>query len=118
MRTLKYIILFILLFNLAYSHKGPHRKKWKHKKRNHVKVIHKKPKLNITLGYKYNWPLWRWRYDNCSHKDVIVYKESNNINDNVDEIISQIEKLAILKEKGIINEKEYEKKKKELLKRI
>jgi|TARA_B110000240_G_scaffold154966_1_gene172010 hypothetical protein len=34
------------------------------------------------------------------------------------EIIEQIEKLAELKEKGLITDKEYEKKKKELLDRI
>jgi len=32
--------------------------------------------------------------------------------------MAQIEKMAELKEKGLITEKEYEKKKKELLKRI
>ena len=35
-----------------------------------------------------------------------------------DEIISNIEKLADLKEKGIISEYEYKKKKKDLLKKI
>ena len=34
------------------------------------------------------------------------------------EIIEQIEKIAELKEKGLITEKDYQKKKKELLKRI
>tara|TARA_B100000424_G_scaffold271269_1_gene273295 strand:+ start:1156 stop:1302 length:147 start_codon:yes stop_codon:yes gene_type:complete len=48
-----------------------------------------------------------------------VQKEENiKENNSIDEIIAQIEKLAILKEKGIISEKDYEKKKKELLKRI
>ena len=35
-----------------------------------------------------------------------------------DEIISNIEKLAILREKGIISEYEYKKKKKDLLEKI
>ncbi len=49
----------------------------------------------------------------------MVQNDGNaNKDDNVDEIIAQIEKLAILKEKGIISEKDYEKKKKDLLKRI
>ena len=49
----------------------------------------------------------------------MVQNDGNaNKDDNVDEIIAQIEKLAILKEKGIINERDYEKKKKDLLKRI
>ena len=45
-------------------------------------------------------------------------EENIKENNSIDEIIAQIEKLAILKEKGIISEKDYEKKKKELLKRI
>ena len=49
----------------------------------------------------------------------MVQNDGNtNKDDNVDEIIAQIEKLAILKEKGIISERDYEKKKKDLLKRI
>ena len=47
-------------------------------------------------------------------------QESDNKNKNatVLEIIEQIEKIAELKEKGLITEKDYQKKKKELLKRI
>ena len=41
-----------------------------------------------------------------------------NINEEFDEIISQIEKLAELKEKGLITDKEFEKKRKKLLKQI
>tara|TARA_B100001250_G_scaffold414526_1_gene453566 strand:+ start:6950 stop:7099 length:150 start_codon:yes stop_codon:yes gene_type:complete len=49
-----------------------------------------------------------------------VNQEAGEKGDNttVLEIIEQIEKLAELKEKGLITDKEYQKKKKELLKRI
>ena len=87
--------------------------------------MHKKPKFNIRLGYNYIWPTWRWNYQWChrhNNRDVVVVHNSNGSNKeesySVDEIIAQIEKLAVLKEKGIISEKEYEKKKKDLLKRI
>ena len=61
----------------------------------------------------------RWCYRTNSRDIVVVQNDKNtNKDDSVDEIIAQIEKLAILKEKGIISEKDYEKKKKELLKRI
>jgi len=49
-----------------------------------------------------------------------VNQEADNKDKNttVLAIIEQIEKLAELKEKGLITDKEYQKKKKELLKRI
>ena len=49
------------------------------------------------------------------NKILSLIKDENN---NFEDIIAQIEKLAELKDKGIISEKEFEKKKKELLKRI
>ena len=48
--------------------------------------------------------------------DKMVPNNTINITDTND--LGQIEKLAELKEKDIISEKEFEKKKKELLKRI
>ena len=48
------------------------------------------------------------------NKEVIKNIETEDF----DEIISNIEKLADLKEKGIISEYEYKKKKKDLLKKI
>ena len=51
----------------------------------------------------------------------MIVKTQQNEKDNqrsVLDIIKKIEKLAELKEKGYITEKEYEKKKKELLNRI
>ena len=52
---------------------------------------------------------------------MVVVKD-DKVNDDkhktVLQIIEEIEKLAELKEKGLITEEEYQKKKKELLKRI
>jgi|TARA_X000001036_G_C20487008_1_gene728183 hypothetical protein len=122
MRYIKIILFLVISFSLVFPHHGKH-KRWKHKKKHHIRKVHKKPKINISLGYNYMWPKWRWNYNSCnrhhSKEIVVVQNESNsNKNQSVDEVISQIEKLAILKEKGIISEKDYEKKKKDLLKRI
>ena len=122
MRYIKIILFLVVSFSLAFPHNGKH-KRWKHKKKQHIRKVHKKPKINISLGYNYIWPRWRWNYNSChryhSKEIVVVQNESNSDkNESVDEIIAQIEKLAILKEKGIISEKDYEKKKKDLLKRI
>ena len=122
MYYIKIILFLVISFSLAFSHNGKH-KRWKHKKKHRVHKIHKKPKINISLGYNYMWPRWKWNYNYChrlhSKKILVVQDESNSDkHDSVDEIIAQIEKLAILKEKGIISEKDYEKKKKDLLKRI
>ena len=122
MRYIKIVLFLVFSFSLAFSHGGKH-KRWKHKKKHRVHKIHKKPKINISLGYNYIWPSWKWNYNYChrthSKKIVVVQDQSNSDkNDSVDEIIAQIEKLAILKEKGMISERDYEKKKKDLLKRI
>ena len=65
------------------------------------------------LGYR-NW-------NKYPSKDIVVINKEvikNFENEDFDEIISNIEKLADLKEKGIISEYEYKKKKKDLLKKI
>ena len=49
---------------------------------------------------------------------VIVDDTKKEKEESAEEIMAQIEKMAELKEKGLITKKEYEKKKKELLKRI
>ena len=68
-----------------------------------------------------SWSDWRWK-NRWINREVIVLKESNETkeirSEKFDEIISQIEKLAELKERGLITEKEYEKKRKKLLKQI
>ena len=112
----------VITSSFLFPHNGRH-KGWKHKKKHKIRKIQKKPRVNIRLGYNYSWPSWGWNHRWCyrynSRDIVVVQNEKNTKEDNsVDEIIAQIEKLAILKEKGIISEKDYEKKKKDLLKRI
>ena len=122
MRYFKILLFLVITSSFLFPHNGRH-KGWKHNKKHKIRKIHKKPRVNIRLGYNYSWPNWGWNYRWChrhNSRDVVIVQNDKSINDNdsVDEIISQIEKLAILKEKGIISEKDYEKKKKDLLKRI
>ena len=122
MRYFRILLFLVITSSFLFPHNGRH-KGWKHKKKHKIKKIHKKPRVNIRLGYNYYWPSWGWSHRWCyrhNSRDIVVVQndKTTNEDDSVDEIIAQIEKLAILKEKGIISEKEYEKKKKDLLKRI
>ena len=122
MRYFRILLFLVITSSFLFPHNGRH-KGWKHKKKHKIRKIHKKPRVNIRLGYNYSWPSWGWNHRWCyrhNSRDIVVVQNDKNTNDNdsVDEIIAQIEKLAILKEKGIISEKDYENKKKDLLKRI
>ena len=122
MRYFRILLFLVITSSFLFPHNGRH-KGWKHKKKHKIRKIHKKPRVNIRLGYNYSWPSWGWNHRWCyrhNSRDIVVVQNDKitNEDDSVDEIIAQIEKLAILKEKGIISEKDYEKKKKDLLKRI
>ena len=122
MRYFKVLLFLVITSSFLFPHNGRH-KGWKHKKKHKIRKIHKKPRVNIRLGYNYSWPNWGWNHRWCyrhNSRDIVIMQNDKitNDNDSVDEIIAQIEKLAILKEKGIISEKDYENKKKDLLKRI
>ena len=122
MRYFRIFLFLVITSSFLFPHNGRH-KGWKHKKKHKIRKIHKKPRVNIRLGYNYSWPSWGWNHRWCyrhNSRDIVVLQNEKNTkeDDSVDEIIAQIEKLAILKEKGIISEKDYEKKKKDLLKRI
>ena len=122
MRYFRILLFLVITSSFLFPHNGRH-KGWKHKKKHKIRKIHKKPRVNIRLGYNYYWPSWGWNHRWCyrhDSRDVVVVQNGKTTNEDnsVDEIIAQIEKLAILKEKGIISEKDYEKKKKDLLKRI
>ena len=122
MRYFRILLFLVITSSFLFPHNGRH-KGWKHKKKHKIRKIHKKPRVNIRLGYNYFWPSSGWNHRWCyrhKSKNIVVVQDDKYTNDNdyVDEIIAQIEKLAILKEKGIISEKDYEKKKKDLLKRI
>ena len=122
MRYFRILLFLVITSSFLFPHNGRH-KGWKHKKKHKIRKIHKKPRVNIRLGYNYFWPSWGWNHRWCyrhNSRDIVVVQndKTTNEDDSVDEIIAQIEKLAILKEKGIISEKDYENKKKDLLKRI
>ena len=122
MRYFRILLFLVITSSFLFPHNGRH-KGWKHKKKHKIRKVHKKPRVNIRLGYNYYWPSWSWNHRWCyrhDSRDVVVVQNDKTTNEDnsVDEIIAQIEKLAILKEKGIISEKDYEKKKKDLLKRI
>ena len=114
MKSFRIILSFIFLLSLAYpSHKRHKAHKHKKHKVHHV-VKHHKPRVH--LGVNWHWNRWDpWWYDCRVHERVVVVKDKH---ETVLEIIEEIEKLAELKEKGLITEEEYQKKKKELLKRI
>ena len=122
MRYFRILLFLVITSSFLFPHNGRH-KGWKHKNKHKIRKIHKKPRVNIRLGYNYYWPSWGWSHRWCyryNSRDIVVVQndKTTNKDDSVDEIIAQIEKLAILKEKGIISEKDYENKKKDLLKRI
>ena len=125
MKQIRLVTIFLILYSLLFADHGRSKhNRWKHKKRNKIKVVHKQPRLKISLGYNYFWRNWNFGYHHWnkhqSNNIVVVNKDvTRNIETiDFDEIISNIEKLAILREKGIISEYEYKKKKKELLKKI
>ncbi len=120
MRLFRILLSFIFILSLAY----PNHKRHKFRKHKKHKVHHivNRHKARVQLGVNWHWRHWNhWRH-NCRYHNciVVVNQEAGEKGDNttVLEIIEQIEKLAELKEKGLITDKEYQKKKKELLKRI
>ena len=120
MRLFRILLSFIFLLSLAYpSHKRHKSRKHKKYKVHHVVNRHKP---RVHLGVNWHWSHWNHWWHECRIHDriVVVNQESDDKNKNatVLEIIEQIEKIAELKEKGLITEKDYQKKKKELLKRI
>ena len=124
MRQAKLFLLFVFSLSVLYPHNGRY-KSWKKKNNHRIKRLYKQDRFNASLGYSKTRPRWGWIHRNCFYHhdaDVLFIKnESKKYQDeklSIDEIIAHIEKLAALKEKGVISSKEYDKKKKELLKRI
>ena len=126
MQLLRISLLIFFSISLVFPH-NRYKKKKKYRNKQHHKMYHHIPRLKVNVGY--NYPYWRsnswagWRWNNrWIEREVIVLKESDdtkeNKNEEFDEIISQIEKLAELKEEGLITDKEFEKKRKKLLKQI
>lgn len=125
MKQIRSVTIFLILASIVFADHGRTKhKRWKHKKRHKIKVVHKQPRLKLSLGYNYFWRNWNFGYHHWnrhySNNIVVVKKDVTRTIEtkDFDEIISNIEKLADLKEKGIISESEYKKKKKDLLKKI
>ena len=125
MKQIRLVTIFLILASFVFADHGRAKhKRWKHKKKHKIKVVHKQPRLKISLGYNYFWRNWNFGYHHWnkhqSNNIVVVNKDvTRNIETiDFDEIISNIEKLAILREKGIISEYEYKKKKRDLLDKI
>ena len=124
MREVKLFLLFIFSLSILYPHNYKH-KSLKKKNKHRIKRFHKKDMFNFSLGYNQSRPRWKWIHRACFYNhgrdNVFIKNESKKYQDeklSIEEIITYIEKLAALKEKGFISSKEYDKKKKELLKRI
>ena len=122
----KYFLLASILLSFAFAD-GPgkkHLKKW-HKKKNRqnkhqIHRVVRYPKSNIKIKYGFHWCFTPWRnfYPRHNHKNLVVIKNEEKNSDNTSDIFEQIEQLADLKEKNLITDKEFEKAKKDLLKRI
>ena len=120
MRLFRIQLSFIFLLSLAYPSHKRHKSR-KHKKHKVHHVVNR-PKARVHLGVNWHWSHWNHWWHDCRYQNrvVVVNQEAADKGKNatVLEIIEQIEKLAELKEKGLITDKEYQKKKKELLNRI
>ncbi len=112
MKHIKSLIVILLLSSLAFpGHRKSHFRKHG---RHHRHVINKTPRVTFRIGTH-----WGWRHNCHGHERVVIVDDTKKVKEeSAEEIMAQIEKMAELKEKGLITEKEYEKKKKELLKRI
>lgn len=117
MKSIKIILPIIILLTLAYPNHNITKKHLKRHKHS-VRHINKNPRFNVRIGFNHKWGFWNHHWCNEHYRDVVVFKDEKEIELTVEEIISQIEDLAVLKEKELITEKEYEKAKKNLLKRI
>ena len=120
MKSLKIFFALIFFFSIAFS---DHRKNKPHKHKKHKShrvVKHHQPRGHVGFNWRWNQSN-HWWHDCGHHQRVVVVKDDTvekDQHETVLEIIEQIEKLAELKEKEIITEEEYQKKKKELLNRI
>ena len=61
MKQIRSVTIFLILVSFVFADHGRAKhKRWKHKKRNKVKVVHKQPRLKISLGYNYFWRNWNF----------------------------------------------------------
>ncbi len=107
MTLIKYLIPLLFITSIATS---DHRRK-----RHHRHKRHNSHRLAVHWHWNHGW--YHWRPNNTvwvvSNPKIEKGDQESDM-----EVMEKIEKLAELKEKGYITEKEFEKKKKDLLKRI
>ena len=76
MKHIRSVTIFLILFSFVFADHGRAKhKRWKHKKRHKVKVVHKQPRLKISLGYNYFWRNWNFGYHHWNKypsKDIVV----------------------------------------------
>ena len=81
MRYFRILLFLVITSSFLFPHNGRH-KGWKHKKKHKIRKIHKKPRVNIRLGYNYSWPSWGWNHRWCYRKnsrDIVVVQNDKNI---------------------------------------
>ena len=122
----KYFFIILMIVSISFAD-GPRKKhrKWIQKKHHRIHKVKKYPKLHrsrasFSVRYGFHWCLTPWRNFHSAHhhNDIIVVRDQNISELNNMEIFEQIEKLGELKDQGLITEKEFEKAKKDLLKKI
>ena len=88
MKQIRSVTIFLILFSLVFADHGRRKhKRWNHKKKHKVKVVHKQPRLKISLGYNYFWRNWNFGYhnwkkypsNNLRYKKIIRYRFFNVI---------------------------------------
>jgi len=112
MKFFKLIIISSIILSVGFAdHRGRH--KAKRYKKHHIQRV-----TYPRWAFGMNWHS-HWDHSFTSRKVIVVKEESNNeTQKSVLQLIEEIEKLAELKEKGLITDKDYEIAKKELLKQI
>ena len=123
---IKYLLPLACMFSIVFADSDikNHRKKWH--KRHHkayaqgYRKIRTNVNHHVNIRYGYHWCFTPWRnfYPIHNHNDTIVIRDEKVSTEDYEEIISQIEKLGELKENGLLTEKEFEKAKKDLLKKL
>ena len=123
---IKYLLPFLCMLSIAFAEneKRTYGKKWHKKHHNvykhqsHNVAIH--PRNHVNIRYGFHWCLTPWRnfYPRHNHTNLVVIKDEEDDNEDNMEIFSQIERLGELKESGLLTEKEFEKAKKDLLKKL
>ena len=97
MRYFRILLFLVITSSFLFPHNGRH-KGWKHKKKHKIRKIHKKPRVNIRLGYNYYWPSWGWNHRWCyrhNSRDIVVVQNYKTANDLVVQLATQAKELGM-----------------------